>query len=181
METGNLGNRVHDETIHGRSALNETVGETALVKSIERAPNRLRKPGAPKENLNGAKHYLSAGGWPADATHDRRLVAKFGRVLRDEVLAAGGKLDIMTGATIQTVLRWERHARLAARWLRREGEKMEPAERLHFSKEVAMASERRDKAMRLLRIGEKPGGFDWPTVDASSVEAADGTTEDSDE
>lgn len=68
---------------------------------------------------------------------------------------AHGEIDLPSACWINTALRWERHARLSARWLRIEAEAMSPGDRLSYSREVARASSERDKAIMQLRLPEK--------------------------
>jgi hypothetical protein len=58
----------------------------------------------------------------------------------------------MDAALINTAFRAERHAQLAQRWLAREADSMTPADRLSYSREVARASEARDKAIAALDL-----------------------------
>jgi phage terminase large subunit-like protein len=62
----------------------------------------------------------------------------FGRAVRAAVLDAGGPLDLLACAVVQTAMRWEKHARLAGRWLRKEGDKLTPDQRLAFSRDIAI-------------------------------------------
>ena len=120
--------------------------ENGLVAAV--AP----KPGAPLNNQNAGTHFLRSSGWPLGTERERRAVAAYGKCLREAVMAGGGTLDIVTAGLVQTAQRWERHALLAARWLRREHEQLTPDQRLSFSRETARASAERDKAVAMLGI-----------------------------
>jgi hypothetical protein len=68
-----------------------------------------------------------------------------------------GKLGIWEAAVIQTIIRWESHAALCARWLRRAselGETLTHADKLAYSREVARASSERDKCLRALGLNQ---------------------------
>lgn len=109
--------------------------------------------GAPTKNRNATRHGLRSASLPKGASYISRATNELRRAVEDAVLDAKGAVDILDAATIQTIVRLERHAMLAQRWLRREHEKMSLAERLKFSAEVGRASAERDKALRSLGIG----------------------------
>jgi hypothetical protein len=110
--------------------------------------------GAPLGNTNAARHALRGQGWPPGTDRDRRHVLALRRALEAIVLDVKGELDLLDQCSINTACRWERHARLAARWLRLHMSEMTHAERLAYSKATAEASERRDRAIAALRIAE---------------------------
>jgi len=58
----------------------------------------------------------------------------------------------MDAAIITTVMKWEAHGLKAAHWLRHEVDNLKPMERLHFSKEIAVAATNRDKALAMLDL-----------------------------
>lgn len=111
-----------------------------------------RKAGAPKQNRNNLRHGLRGGQLPKDAKYIELRLNAFRNSLEDIVLANRGEVSLTDAAIIQTCLRWERHAALAQRWLTKENNKLKPAERLHFSREIARASTERDKALALLKL-----------------------------
>jgi hypothetical protein len=128
--------------------------------------NLRSKGGPPSGNQNRATHFLNCSGWPADAIQDRRHVAALGRALRQAVLDCGTLLDVVTLATIQTAMRWEKHARLAGRWLRKEAATLTPDQRLAFSRESARASAERDKAIAALGLKRPSERSPWDVLDA---------------
>lgn len=132
---------------------------TALNNTAETRPR-----GAQPANRNALRHGLRAGRLPSDARYIENRLAKFRVRLEDAVLAARGTVTIIEAATIQTVLRWERHAALAQRWLRLHAAEMTHADRLSFSREVARASSERDRALASLSLDVPPDP--WAQVDA---------------
>jgi hypothetical protein len=68
------------------------------------------------------------------------------------VLAGGGQLGVVEAAFIQTALRWERHAQLAQRWLRKEASSLSATERLNYSQAIAQASSNRDRCLERLGL-----------------------------
>lgn len=123
-------------------------------------PNRFcgkkGRSGPPRENRNAMRHGLLAGKMPADCKYIECRLNKFRRTLEDAIIETKGEVNILDAAAIQTALKWERHGALALRWLRLENKNMKPAERLTFSREIAMASTQRDKALWLLKLDAKP-------------------------
>jgi hypothetical protein len=120
------------------------------------------------------KHGLRSTGWPKGTERERRAVGAYGRALREAVLAAGGQLDIVTAGLINTAMRWERHASLAARWLRLEHASLTPDQRLSYSRETARASSERDRAVAALGLKPTTGKDPWSALDAPWRDAGDG-------
>ena len=120
--------------------------------------------GAPEGNTNRATHGLRSdvafraklGNLPPAWRQAGRHASELRNALEDGVLATHGSISITQALLISTAARWERHAGLALRWLR-ENPGMELKDRLEFSREVAKASEARDKAVKQLGL---PNGSD---------------------
>jgi hypothetical protein len=74
------------------------------------------------------------------------------RQVEEAVIAAKGEITLSDAATINSVLKWERHGQLALTWLRREAANLSPSDRLRFSEAIAKASDNRDKAIRSLGL-----------------------------
>lgn len=119
--------------------------------------------GAPALNLNSfgaglesdpeiGQRRLALGTLPPSLARVERAAFAFRRALEGAVVLAHGDIDFLQAALIQSASRWERHAGLALRWLRDNHEKLDPAERLSYSREVAKASSERDKAIAQLRL-----------------------------
>src|SRR4051812_30154928 len=108
--------------------------------------------GAPLHNRNALRHGLRGGQLPKGEKNVEVRLCKFRQTLEDAVLAAHHEVNLIAAATIQTIVRWERHAALAQRWLAKEGHTMTAIERLKYSREIAMASKERDKALHSLDL-----------------------------
>ena len=81
------------------------------------------KAGAPIGNGNAVRHGLTVGRLPKGAAYIARETAKFRGALERAVMdKTGGDVSLVDAAAIQTAIRWERHALLAQRWLRNEGD-----------------------------------------------------------
>lgn len=110
------------------------------------------KSGPPKGHGNAIRHGLSCGRLPKQARYIEHRINSLRRQLEEAVQQVRGKITLSDAANIQTALRWERHSMLAQRWLRVEGEKLAPMERLNFSREICKASTERDKALTALQL-----------------------------
>ena len=119
---------------------------------MSRPPNV--KAGAPKGNRNAIRHGLKASKLPAGCAYIEVRINDIRRRLEDAVIECKGKVSITDAATIQTCIRWERHAALAQRWLNKQFNKLKPAQQLYFSREIARASSERDKALADLGLDE---------------------------
>ena len=72
--------------------------------------------------------------------------------LETAVMDRKGEISLFDAGLVQTAMRWERHALLAQRWLKKEAANMTHSDRLAFSREVARASESRDRALKELGL-----------------------------
>jgi hypothetical protein len=76
------------------------------------------------------------------------------------VIACKGEVSLIDAAAINSAMRWERHALLAQRWLRKDWEELTADQRLNFSREVARASSERDKCLKTLGLEKSKEGAD---------------------
>lgn len=107
---------------------------------------------APPKNRNATRHGLRAASLPKGASYIARATSELRRAVEDAVLSRKGEISVVDAATVQTVMRFERHAMLCQRWLRMHFEDMNHDQRLRYSAEVARASASRDAALRSLGI-----------------------------
>lgn len=122
------------------------------------------KGGAPPCNRNHLRHGLRGFGWPAGCVKDERNVNRFRRTLEDCIIEARGEIGLVDACLVATCYRWERHASLAARWLRLHGPEMDHTERLSYSREIARASAERDKAIAALNLPHRPDASPWTVI-----------------
>ena len=138
-----------------------------MTKTSNNSTDKVKKPrGAPPGNRNGRgnlRHGLRGGSLPKEAKYIENRLNGFRRTLEDAVLALRGAISITDAACIQSVLRWERHACLAQRWLTKEYKTLKPADRLTFSREIARASGERDKALKMLDLDKEVETIDLAT------------------
>ncbi|MCA9248392.1 MAG: hypothetical protein KDA42_14800 [Planctomycetales bacterium] len=123
---------------------------------------------APIENKNAIRHGLTTGKLPAGCGYVERLTNQLRRALESAVLDIAGEIGLFAAATINTACRWERHALLAQRWLRR-GKDLTPADKLAFSRDVARASAERDKCIKALGLDHQDERDAWSVLDAVGV------------
>lgn len=127
--------------------------------------------GAPAGNSNSVRHGLRANKLPARLAWADRRVNSFRKVVEQAVIDAKGEVSLVDAATIQTCLRFEKHAILAGHWLAKEIDNLSPDQRLAHSREVAKASAERDKCLRSL-------GIDTPPDVPELADYLDGTVKD---
>jgi hypothetical protein len=113
-------------------------------------------------NTNSLTHGLTAvltsGRLPKGCSYIRKTCAALKMLIEGQVLSVKGELSLVDAATIQSCVRWERHALLCQRWLRLEPG-LNPDQRLAFSREIARASAERDKCLRLLNLDKPQDAF----------------------
>lgn len=103
------------------------------------------------KNRNAEKHGLYSGSLGKGNAYIRRTVAEFRRALEAACLAERNEISVADAGVIQSAARWETHAQLAAKWLRK-NPGLDPEKALKFSREVARASSERDKCIAMLRL-----------------------------
>jgi len=125
------------------------------------------RSGPPKGNANAIRHGMSGGKLPKDCKYIENRVNALRRQVEAALIEAKGEIGIVDAASINSVLKWERHGLLAAHWLRHEAEKLTVSERLKFSEAIAKASDARDKAIRLLGLTRDKVKDAWDAIDCA--------------
>jgi hypothetical protein len=125
--------------------------------------NGKRRGGPPLGSRNAMRHGLRSAGMPKGCRRYESQLNDLRRQLEDEVLEVHGRVSLVHALAILTAMRWERHAVLAARWLRLEGEQMSPSDRLNYSREIARASAARDVAIKELGLTRRNSDI-WQTL-----------------
>ncbi len=108
--------------------------------------------GAPIANTNSVRHGLKSSKLPPRLLWAERRLNTFRKIIEDAVIAAKSEVSLVDAATINSAIRWERHAILAGHWLSKEMDKLNPDQRLKYSEAVAKASDARDRHIRLLGL-----------------------------
>ncbi len=109
--------------------------------------------GAPIANRNAVRHGLRTGKLPPGCGYVAALTNEFRASLEEEVLSRYRNIGVYRAAVINSACRWERHALLCLRWLRKESGNMTAEQRLVYSLEIAKASEKRDVCLSKLGLG----------------------------
>ncbi|HEX4145154.1 MAG TPA: hypothetical protein VHY91_16730 [Pirellulales bacterium] len=125
---------------------------------------------APTGNKNSLRHGLTTGTLPTGTAYVTRTINALRAAIEDALTVAGREIGIVEAAAIQSACRWERHALLAQRWLRKETG-LDPDQKLAFSREIARASSERDKCLDRLKLDHAPGANPWAVLDAPSRNA----------
>lgn len=118
-----------------------------------------KSEGGQPDNTNAVTHGLKASGVPKGAAWVLTLIAMFRNQIESGVIAIKGSLGPMDDALTQSAVRWERHALLASRWLREEFAGLTIDQRLSLSREIARASDNRDRCLRELGLSAPPEEF----------------------
>lgn len=121
--------------------------------------------GAPLANRNALRHGLQAGKLPDKCQYIEHGLNSLRRQLEDSVLDARGSVSLSDAAYIQSILRWEKVAKLAGRWLRLEAENLTPDQVLRWSETEAKASTNRDKCIKTLNLDRDITADAWDAID----------------
>jgi hypothetical protein len=119
------------------------------------APSPAAKPrrgGAPARNQNRTTHSIFGIGLPSGTSHIAGRLNALRRELGRLVEARHGDVSLYHAAVIDGAVKWERLAQLAGRWLRKEGEKLSPQEKLSFAEKIAKAAVERNRAIATLGL-----------------------------
>lgn len=128
-----------------------------------------KRMGPPLGSQNHLKHGLRAGRLPKGCGYISTRVEKLREVIETQLCDQKGEVTITEAATINSMVRWERHALLAMRWLRQHVDDMTHDQRLAYSREIARASSERDKCLRSLKLDEfELEPHDWTTTLAAT-------------
>lgn len=110
--------------------------------------------GAPFGNRNSKTlHGLRATRLPPGCNYLEGQLSAFRRYVRDELESRhGGQTSIYQEALLQSALRHEQRALLAARWLRKEGGDLKLEQRLQLLATISAATDSRDKCLDKLGL-----------------------------
>lgn len=154
-------------TIPASGSASGTVSEGAVS---EGAPS---KGGAPRGNANrlshglyGQSYQLVLGKLPKSLGRVEDDAYAFRSAVEAAVVERHGEISLTNACLVATASRWERHGLLALRWLRERHDALDDAQRLAYSKAIAEASERRDKAIERLALDTDPTTDAWAAYDA---------------
>jgi hypothetical protein len=103
-------------------------------------------------NDSALRHGLKGSKLPDGCKYVELRINKLRRTIEALVVEVKGSISFVDAATINSIIRWERHGMLAAHWLRKMIDKLSPADRLRFSEAMAKAGDARDKNIKMLGI-----------------------------
>lgn len=111
---------------------------------------------APILNRNRLTHgcrTLVHGRLPKGASYVEKITRKLLIQIEAEVVRVRGTISLTDASTINAIVRWERHCQLMQLWLRK-GKDLTPDQCMKYSREICLATEKRDAAIRRLDIGQ---------------------------
>lgn len=121
------------------------------------------KTGAPASNGNRithGRHSLTMGALPPGCGYIVRVCNAMRAEIETAVVAIRTEISLHDAGTIQTAVRYERHAQLAQRWLR-ENPGLPVDVKLALSRDIAKASADRDRCLRLLGLDKRASDNVW--------------------
>lgn len=116
----------------------------------QKRKNRKQTRASP-QNQNATKHGLRASGLPRGCAYLESQLTAFRRYVRSE-MQRDGSTTIYQEAVLQSAVRHETRALLAARWLRKEGEKLKLPDRIALLGTISSATDSRDKCLEKLGL-----------------------------
>lgn len=132
------------------------------------------RSGPPVGNSNALRHGLRSGKLSPDCQYIEHQTNRLRRELEDAVVSVRGEVSLTAAGIIQTAVKWQTHSALCLRWLRLEGDKLKPEQKLKFSESAVRASDNRDKAIKNLDLDTPAQAIDLTTyLVASSKEIED--------
>jgi hypothetical protein len=120
----------------------------------------LRPINRPYGNTNALRHGLRSSKLPNSLKWVERRTNEFRQFIEQALIDSKSEITLVDAATINTAIRWERHAILAGHYLNKELDNLTPDQRLKYSEAIAKASDRRDWHLRLLGIDSNKSPWD---------------------
>jgi hypothetical protein len=114
------------------------------------------KRGVPRRNQNRTLHAIFGLGLPRGTSHIAERLNRLRRDLAALVEERHGEVSLYHAAVIDAAVKWERLGQLSGRWLRKEGDKLAPTEKLTFAKEIARAAVERNRSIAALGLDSAP-------------------------
>jgi hypothetical protein len=123
-----------------------------LTTDAETTETETSKGGAPKGNRNSIRHGLRASSLPPGCSYLDGQLRSLRKGLRREIKRQHGDISLVHEASLQSALRHETRALLAARWLRIGGDELPLEQRLSLLAAISTATDARDRCLKLLRL-----------------------------
>jgi hypothetical protein len=123
-----------------------------LTPSKAGTPKTGSRPGAPRGNSNRTSHGMKGSKLPPGCRADEGKIHQDVRRIKAEYEAKHGPMGTHADAILHRIRRALTRDRLAARWLRKEAEKLTIEQRLALTGEMAAAAETIEKCVRQLGL-----------------------------
>lgn len=124
------------------------------------------RAGAPDANRNATKHGLRANRLPPGTERLAGHLKKLQADLEAAIIEREGEVDIYHAALVQSAIRHERACYLMWRWLRLEGDTMKVDQRVSLLANASVATEKRDKALKLMGLDKRENADIWSDLDS---------------
>ncbi len=115
-----------------------------------------RARGGQPDNENSLRHGLRSSSLPKSCRHIRHRTDRLRRELENTIVKLRGSVSLRDASLVQSACRWEAHSLLAAKFLREEFATLSAADKMAFSREVATATESRDRCIDKLKLDALP-------------------------
>lgn len=123
-----------------------------LTTDTETTDTDKPKGGAPQGNRNSIRHGLRASSLPPGCSYLDGQLRSLRKGLRREIKRTHGDVSLLHEAAVQSALRHETRALLAARWLRLGGDKLPLEQRLSLLAAISTATDARDRCFKSLGL-----------------------------
>jgi hypothetical protein len=143
-------------------------------------PQRRYPARARHNNCNNFRHGLEGNNLPEHLTYLKKKLDRFRRIVENAVIKLRGEISLSDASFIDAAYKWEKHSRLAARWLTENYDTLAPVDRITFSREMARAVDLRNKAIAELRLNESQADALDAAFNGNIPPATDGKNESED-
>jgi hypothetical protein len=150
----------------------------ANQQDTEPTPDTRKKRGAPVGNRNATRHGLRGSKGPADALYVDMQARSLRRSIEQELEARGDK-TLYREALLQSCMRHETRALLAAKWLRDNFDSLDLEKRLALTATISRATDDRDKCLQRMGLDVTAGNtlesfYRVPSSELAEPDASDG-------
>lgn len=142
-----------------------------ITTEVEQSPNVLAVRACRRDfehgnvqNQNAMRHGLRSSRLPKGCERIQRDLNELRRALEDAVFDTHGCVDARAALLISSAVAWERHRRLADRWLRVNYSELSHSDKINYSRESARAATERNKVLESLKLGEQPQGNEFSSL-----------------
>lgn len=135
-----------------------------MTSTVAEATDTQCNPGgAPVGNRNAMRHGLRTARLPQGCERIGRDLNRVRMSLEDAVVACKGNVQVNDALRINAAIEWERHRRLAGRWLNQNFDAMSHDSRLAYSRDAAKAATERNKVTESLGLDQSADHL-WASI-----------------